>query len=142
MNRFKLCFVGLICVLQMYSCRDNCPPIEGVEVTGLLYLAAKNNSYDYCNLAYESVNGNEDALRMLCLLRIGDAAGYDHGAVIVDIINKVGTTKFIDALRGINKEEKELVKSYLAAGLEYGGEYSDFSTLEQVFPEIAVFLDK
>lgn len=128
-------------MLSFTSCfRTNCPKIEGINVSELLYFAAENRSYPLCDLVEKSVAKDKEALKALSLLNIYDAASYDHGILLVDMIKKVGSSVYIDALGELSKEEKEKIKMYLDVGVEYGKKYSKYNGVEELFPEVAVFL--
>lgn len=140
-ENLKFVFTIIILLFIINACQEeNCPRIAGVRITNLLYLATKNDAYDYCNLVQQSANGDKHAIRNLCLLSVGDAAGYDHGACLIDIIRNVGATTFIDALEGIDQKQKVKIRSYLDVGLAYGNRYPEYRPLEEVFPSIALML--
>ncbi len=137
----QIFYLGVFIILFILSCSNkSCPNVEGINVTELLYFSATKRSYPLCSLVEKSIAEDKKALKELSLLEIFDAASYDHGILLIDVIDKVGVSVFIDALQGIGKEEKEKVRSYLDVGLEYGNRYPELSRLEQVFPEIATFL--
>ena len=73
---------------------------------------------------------------------ISDGASYDHGAVIVDLIEQVGEDIFVQALDSISLKQKEQIKSYIEAGLEYGSHTEWNSQMfEDVFPKTYAFLN-
>lgn len=134
-------FFGVFVFFLNLSClKKSCFNIEGVTVTDLLYRSAAKRSYPLCSLIERGIEKDVKALKELALLQIYDAASYDHGILLVDVIHKVGDSVFLDAIKNIGSEEKEKVRAYLFAGLEYGKRYPESSQLEQVFPEIAAFL--
>lgn len=67
------------------------------------------------------------------------SVGYDHGAILVEIINEIGEDRFLIAVNDCDRREKIILKGYLRAGMEYGT-YPD-KALSELFPKIAVFLD-
>ncbi|WP_152537511.1 hypothetical protein, partial [Aquimarina pacifica] len=50
-----------------------------------------------------------------------DPAGYDHGYVLVRLIEKIGKKEYLKAFEGLSLEEKKNILSYLREGLKYGG---------------------
>lgn len=52
-----------------------------------------------------ALNGNSDSIRKIALLDFKDAVGYDHGAVIVDIINIIGEDSFIKSIDSIDEKK-------------------------------------
>jgi uncharacterized protein (TIGR02145 family) len=75
-------------------------------------------------------------------LEIYDAASYDHGGVIVDLIGIIGEDNFLQALATINNREKAWVEESIDVGLEYGDnpKYKG-KRLKDAFPKIYKFLD-
>ena len=76
------------------------------------------------------------------MLDFSDGAAYDHGAVLVDLIEKIGEEKFVQSIKTINDSEKKWIKGYLEAGIEYGSNVNiKGQTLKDVFPKIYDFLN-
>lgn len=125
------------------SCNEDvCNLPNGNQTSDLLARVSREHNYDYCNLLEAALKGNKDSIKKLALLDLSDAAGYDHGAVLVKIILKVGNSKFINAISNISKHEKGIVEGYLNVGLEYGNDRKyERSSLKEVFPDIYSFLN-
>lgn len=116
--------------------------INDIEVSELLLIASKEQNIDYCKLLNESIKGNDSSIRQLALLKIYDGAGYDHGAVVVDLIGLIGEDKFIYSLTTINNEQKKWIKEYIEVGLEYGNNVNlQTQTFKEAFPKIYKFLN-
>ena len=116
--------------------------INGIEVTELLLVVANEQNTDYCKMLRKAVEGDIPSIRQLTLLEISDGASYDHGAVIVDLIEQVGEDIFVQALDSISLKQKEQIKSYIKAGLEYGSHIEWNSQMfEDVFPKTYAFLN-
>lgn len=129
--------------LILLGCLTNCVNrvTNGIEVSELLLLASREQGIDYCKMLNKAINGDADSIRQFALLEFGDAAGYDHGSVIVKMIKLVGEDSFIQSLSTINDEQKRLIKGYIDAGLEYGtGQPFEVKTINDVFPKLGVFL--
>jgi len=137
----KLTFFSLFFLLFANCHRHKV--VNGIEVSVILLSTAKENKVDYCNLLKEAIEGSEKSIRELTLLIFYEAAGYDHGSVIVDLIEVVGEDKFTKSLMRLSPEEKQLVKGYISVGLEYGNnqKYKANNSLEKVFPIIYSFLN-
>ena len=115
--------------------------INGIEVSELLLIASKEQNIDYCKLLNEAIEGNNSSIRKLALLKFYDGAGYDHGAVVVDLIELIGEDKFIYSLTTINDEQKKWIKGYIEVGLEYGNNPNlQSQTFKEAFPKIYDFL--
>lgn len=134
----------LLCVM-LSVCFLNCSRqkvINGIEVSELLQIVSKEQHINYCKQLNEATKGDTTSIKQLALLEIYDGAGYDHGGVIVDLINIIGEDKFIQSLTTINKEQKQIVKGYIEVGLEYGNNpNSQTQSFKKAFPKIYVFLD-
>jgi hypothetical protein len=75
----------------------------------------------YKNLIRSSLNGNLDALQDLIKAWCGGGSlCYQHGEVLVQIVDRIGEEKFIKILPKMSIEERSDLKSLLLAGLEYG----------------------
>lgn len=136
-----LSFLGLSS--GFISCKEEiCNLPNGNKTSDLLARVAREHNYHYCALLSAALDGNKDAIRKLALLHFSDAAGYDHGAVLVEVIREVSEKRFIDAIRDIPIEEKALINGYLSVGLEYGyrkeNQTMDFGT---AFPALYAFLN-
>lgn len=133
---------GLIICLCFLSCnRTHCELSNGISPSELLINTSKEGNYDYCELLRSALNGNNSSIGKLTLLEFSGAAGYDHGAVLIEVIQTIGEIRFKNAISGASKKEKELVMSYLDVGLMYGHrkEYED-KPLREVYPQLYYFL--
>ena len=141
MKRISFCFFLIVTGLVfLFSCNNSgCNEIEGIRISKLLQVSAKNNSYRYCDLVEKSLKGEKASLKTLSLLDIGDAAGYDHGIILVKIIQEIGSTTYLESLGNMSEGEKQKVKSYLEVGVEYG-EFGDDLTLKEMLPKVYGYL--
>jgi hypothetical protein len=94
--------------------------INGIEVSELLLLHTRNKDIDYCKILSNATNGDEKSIKELLQLEVYDGAGYDHGVVIIDLINLLGETKIINAVKTMDCKHKSAIISYINAGLQYG----------------------
>lgn len=115
--------------------------INGIHVSELLLVVANEQNTDYCKMLRKAIEGDIPSIRQLTLLDISDGASYDHGAVIVDLIELVGEDIFVQALESISTKQKEQIKSFIKAGLEYG-RHTEWNSqmFENVFPKTYAFL--
>lgn len=140
----KKIFIKILLSIILSMCFACCgrKVINGIEVSELLLIASKEQNIDYCKLLNESIKGDDSSIRQLALLKIYDGAGYDHGAVVVDLIGLIGEDKFIYSLRTINNEQKKWIKEYIEVGLEYGNNPNlQTQTFKEAFPKIYEFLN-
>lgn len=132
-----------IFLIVLYICFTSCGPkeINGIEVSELLLTISKEQNIDYCKLLNKALKGDESSIRQLVLLKFYDSAGYDHGAVVVDLIELIGEDKFIHSLTTINNDQKKWIKDYIKVGLEYGNNnHLKTQTIKEAFPKIYQFL--
>jgi hypothetical protein len=116
--------------------------VNGIYVSESLIIVAQEQNVDYCKLLNKAIEGNDDAIKQLALLKIYDGAGYDHSAVIVDLIKLIGENKFIYSLTSINNEKKKWIKKDIEAGLEYSNNPElQTLTFKEAFPKIYEFLN-
>lgn len=133
-------FLVAIIALNLNSCNNSCV-IENIEVNELLLTVANENSINYCDLLNESLLGDNKSITELSLLKFEDAVGYEHGAIIVDLIFVIGEEKYLKAVSKLNKKQKNIIYYYIDIGLEYGNNPKVKSRdFEVIFPNLYSFL--
>lgn len=135
-NKFSLFAILLI---LFTNCGNR--TINGIEVSELLLIVSKQQNINYCKLVYEATEGNQNSIKQLALLEINDGAGYDHGEVIVNLIEIIGEGKFLHSIGAIRDKEKWLIIGYIEVGLEYGYHPNlQTESFKEAFPSIYDFL--
>lgn len=135
-------FFILILLVILQSCTpDKCDSISNFEVGELLLISSKEKSYNYCNLLENAVKKDQKAIKRISLLEFDGSVGYDHGYVLVKLIDTIGENEYLEAIQNISTKEKRFIEGYLDVGLEYGN-IKEFQgkPLKKVFPEIYNFL--
>lgn len=140
MKQLLLC---LSLFLLTMSCEPRTEKAEGVfinkeqfEMMPVLY-----PHIDYVNVVKRASEGSEKDIYLLCSLQFDGAYGYDHGSVLVDIIDILGEDKCVDMMKDINKQQAEYFDGYLNVGLLYGHKYGnkpfdhDYE-IKDIFPKI------
>ncbi len=96
--------------------------VAGIALGGTLYTGQSPfENFQFRRLVQASLDGDADALAKLVELPNGDGAGaYDHGAVLMHILMRVGDGKFSRMAAGMDTWKKLRLDSLLAAGFEYG----------------------
>lgn len=143
MIKFKIiCLLVLICI-QISSCSNKCS-VEGLEVSELLSTISKEKyQLNYCSLLKRALSGDNISIKKISLLNFDDAVGYDHGSILVDLIERIGEDTYLDSIKNINNNDKNKVKGYLDIGLMYSNKNEEeFSRkyLKDVFPKVYDFL--
>lgn len=114
LNLFKLSVTFLLFVSCNYG--QNC---NKEYVSNYLIDYTLERDYDYCKLLNESLNEDIIAIKKISLLKFYDGMTYEHGAVLLEIIDNVGEKKYLEAIRSLSSDEKVIIKSYLYAGLDF-----------------------
>ena len=101
----SVCLVFLLWTYLVSNTGDRY--VNGIYVSELLRISS-NRKYtaNYCELLNKAIAKDANSIKQLTLLDFGDAAGYDHGTVIVDLIDLIGEEKFIQSLGTINEKQK------------------------------------
>ncbi len=137
-NRVLLFCILLLCLVNCSRQKD----VNGIIVSELLINVTENYNINYCEILHDAINGNSITIKKLTLIELYDSIAYDHGSVLVDLIYIIGEDKFINSIITINQKEKNLVRGYLDAGLEYGNNPNLINqSLESAFPIIYKFLN-
>jgi hypothetical protein len=136
----------LYALLVYYSYNSDRPKyVNGIYVSELAIIHSREQlKMNYCKLLKKATTKDANSIKQLTLLDFssGAASGYAHGAVIVDLIELIGEDKFIQSLSTISKEQKQVIKGYIEAGLEYGNNPNlQTQTLKEAFPKIYDFLN-
>lgn len=120
--------------------------VDGIYVEEDLRIATDNHhGISYCKLLKKAINGNQEDIKKLMLLDFSGAgaAGYDHGDVLVKLIDRLGEKTIISSLGSqLTKEEKREIEDYIAVGLEYGSNPHQGQNPEEAFPLLYEYLQK
>lgn len=146
---FLLIVVAIIGSIGCYLYMNDIIYFSGKDVKGIyveeeLRIATDNHhGISYCKLLKKAIEGNQEDIRKLMLLDFSGsgAASYDHGDVIVKLIDRLGEDTIISSLGNqLTKKEKGSIEAYISVGLEYGNNPHHGQTLESVFPLINQYL--
>ena len=120
--------------------------VDGIYVEEELRIATDDHhGISYCKLLRKAIDGNEEDIKKLMLLDFSGsgAANYDHGDVLVKLIDRLGEETIISSLGSqLTEEEKRKIEAYIAVGLEYGSNLHQGQTLEVAFPLLNQHLQK
>jgi len=117
--------------------------VNGILVTSYLIDNASLRLINYRGLLERATKNDAKSIKKLTLLEFHNGIGYDHGTVIVSLIETVGEDNFIQSLTRINNEQKRKIRSYIKVGLAYGHNPNfENKTFEEVFPKIYIFLNR
>lgn len=141
MKKVLITLVSLF--LMLYgSCNKKSVKVHGIDVSPLLTEVAKEQNIDYCKLLENALKGDTNSILQFSLLEFYDGCGYDHGAVLVDMIQMIGEETYIKSIRTTNEAQRYQILSYIEVGLLYttSNMYYPNKTVENVFPGLYSFL--
>lgn len=129
----------LIACLNFVACVENCTAKLKVPLDTHLFNHIQIEGYTYCELVNRSLNGEERAIILLSKVDIGDAAGYQHGAVLIEIIDLIGEEKYIDYYKNLSIYNRRLIYNlFLPVGLEYtNNKKYEGQKIEVAFPKLS-----
>ena len=146
-----LIVVAIIGAIGVYLWTNDIIYFSGKDVDGiyveeeLRIVTDRNHGFSYCKLLKKAIDGNQEDIKKLMLLDFSGsgAAGYDHGNVLVKLIDRLGEEKIISSLGNqLTEEEKEGIESYISVGLEYGSNPHHGQNPEEAFPLLYEYLQK
>lgn len=117
-----------------YSCSNS-------YISNYLLDYSIENEYDYCNLFNKAKEGDDQFIEEFVLLSFYDGLAYEHGAVILELIDILGEEEFIESLNSINVKEKKLIQGYIMVGLNFtqNPKFKE-KKLNVIFPSVHNFL--
>ncbi len=129
----KCNFIIMIIIICTFTIGcNNCDQVQGIKISELL-----NRQIDdsYRELLDNAVKLDKEAIVKISTYKISDAAGYDHGYVLVRLIEKIGEEEYFKGFENLSLKEKKSVLSYLKAGLENGGnKIYQYKKIDEIFP--------
>ena len=82
-------------------------------------LKNKSEYRQYVHLVNKSLKKDTLALKEIMLIsNIYDGAGYEHGYILIGIMERIGDHDFNKALLRLNNPQKENVKEYFEVGMD------------------------
>jgi len=82
-------------------------------------LKSKSQYRHYVHIVNKSIKGDTLALKEIMLIDdLYDGAGYEHGGVLIEILEKVGDEEFNNVITSLDDSKKENVREYIMAGLD------------------------
>lgn len=149
----KLAFVLLLVLAIIAGCLwvNDHVYFSGKDVDGIYVeedvriVTERNWGINYCKLLKKAIKGSKEDIKKLILLDFSGsgAVGYDHGDVVVKLINRLGEETIISSLgEQLSIEEKSGIKADIDVGLEYGSNPYQGQKLEKTFPLLYQYLQQ
>ncbi len=111
----------------------SCNPKPKIPISETLKIALNGKYSNYVLLLNKSINNDSLALHQFVRIDyIEDAAGYDHGSVLVHLMEKIGDANYSKTLKSMSKIELNNIKNYFMVGIQGVGNSND--TLFRKFP--------
>ena len=136
----KKIFFFFVTLISLFSCNtDNCSKNLGFNLDYHLFDDIKVNGNTYCQLVNKALRGNKQAIIDLSKIEVGDGASYQHGAVLIEVIDKISEKEYLNTISSLsNKEKKTIYYSFIEAGLEYtSNEKYRKKNIEIAFPKLS-----
>jgi hypothetical protein len=101
----------------------SCTPKPVIPISNTLEIGLNNRYSNYVRLLNKSVKGDTVALtEFLIINNIYDAAAYDHGWVLIELMKKLGDKTFSNALSKMNRMQINNLNTYFRGGLDSNNE--------------------
>ena len=148
---FLLIVVAILGSIGVYLWANDIIYFSGKDVDGiyveeeLRIITDDHHGISYCQLLKKAINGNQEDIRKLMLLDFSDSgeASYDHGDVLVKLIDNLGEETIISSLGSqLTRKEKREIEAYITVGLEYGSNPHHGQNPEEAFPLFYEYLQK
>jgi len=107
----KIAYYILTIVILNSCIRNNCNNIIDIKIVSSL-------TDNYCELVQNSLVRDKNSFRELLLLEVDDDYIFEHGEVILQLINSNGEEFTIELLRDFDRVQKFRLRVYIGAGLQ------------------------
>lgn len=145
-NMFKMNFncilidLLLVYVFLLYGCSYE-KSVQGIRVPSVIFSSLQNHrikkDVDYCKLLDNSLRKDSASLNKFVTLECFDGeAGYCHGTIIVEVIERIGEDCFINSTHRLPINKRKEILSYIDVGIAYRYDYVDSRTTKDVFPKV------
>jgi hypothetical protein len=116
-------------VLTFYACNEK----PRIALSNTLEISLRDKYPSYVNLLNKSLDSDTAALLdFFKINQIYDAAGYDHGYILIQLMKKVGDKEYASILQKLDKNELSSVLQYFEVGID-GNERVEVE-IENFFP--------
>ncbi len=113
--------IYLLFILSLLISCDNYVTVDGIQISNhLCEIAEERYGVEYAVLLEKSLANDKNSIREYASLSFDGAYGYEHGEIVVKLINRVGSEKFISAIDNIDEAGRNFLITSIQVGLEYG----------------------
>lgn len=108
-------FLSLIILIVNASCYQ----ASVIPVSNNLEIALGNNYSEYVKLLNKAANKDTLALsNFLEISNLNNAAGYDHGWILIKLMEKLGDACFANSLKNKNSTQIRAIRQYFEVGID------------------------
>ena len=95
---------------------------DGIKIPYSIHIRTDFLDRKVRNVIKSALNYESNAFKEFIELsnEVDGESGYDLGYVLTQVINRIGEDKFIELTKELTNNEKQLLKSFIRVGLEYG----------------------
>ena len=134
----KIFILSIITLLFCFCSKDRCSEEIGFKLDYHLFNKINVKGQSYCDIIKKSLNGEKEAIIDLSKVKVSDGASYQHGAVLIIVIDKLSESKYLEYISDLNQEEKSTIYYAIWAGLDFTNNQNyEGKRIEQAFPELA-----
>ncbi len=101
-----------------------CSQQPKVPISNTLEIALDNKYSAYVSTLNKAFEGDTAALLDFYKIEyINDAAGYDHGFILFQLMKKYGDKNFSNALQKLSEKDLNNVRQYIEVGIDANDKY-------------------
>ncbi|WP_394748246.1 hypothetical protein [Spongiimicrobium salis] len=136
MNKMEF-WISIIVFITLSSCNiDNCSDKLPLDLDYHLFQSIKVEDQSYCDLVNAAFLQNQKAIRNLSILEISDFASYQHGVVLITLLDEISEEKYFPIYKSLNVEQKKYLISNLEAGMELLSNKIKYEDIQSKYPLI------
>lgn len=142
--KYKTKIILVVFNISIISCFNE-PCCENITIDIPVNVKEEYDSApeNYCCILKSALKGNKEDVKRISLLDFSDGFTYEHGNVLLEIINVLDEKVYISSLVGISKQDRMKILSYLNAGFNFSRNKKYVNKrIEDVYPELYFFLRK
>jgi len=130
---FSFIFLLISCSVKEY---------DGIQIPYSIHIRTDFLDRKVRNVIKSALQDDPNAFKEFISLsdKVDGESAYDLGYVLTQIINRIGEDKFIELTKNLTTDDKQLLKSFVRVGLEYGdNDYDgkmDNASIENTYKKI------
>lgn len=128
------------------ACNKTCKHAAGVELDEHLFSDVVIDGRPYCATVNAALLGDSSAIKELSVYaRFDGVAAYQHGAVLIEIVNTIHEDRYLKVLGDLSPYESTSLANSLEAGIDYADTLRTTSgctkrSLECIYPLVHSYI--